>query len=77
MYTRFNFSPDGEYVLVTTIQKPFSYIVPWERFPSKTIIYDRAGNEVKTLLETPLREDMPQGIHGYPKGNAGCQLACR
>ncbi len=71
MYTRFNFSPDGEYVLVTTIQKPFSYIVPWERFPSKTIIYDRAGNEVKKLLEIPLREDMPQGFMATQKGMRG------
>ena len=71
MYTRFNFSPNGEYVLVTTIQKPFSYIVPWGRFPSKTIIYDQAGNEVRTLLETPLREDMPQGFMATQKGMRG------
>ena len=37
MYNKIEFSPDGEYVLVTTIQKPFSYIVPYYRFPSKSV----------------------------------------
>src|SRR5690606_23188340 len=51
MYTRINVSPDGEYVLVTSLQKPFSYLVPYSRFPSKTVVYDKNGNEVKVLQE--------------------------
>lgn len=34
MYRALNFSPDGNYILITTIEKPFSYIVPYYRFPS-------------------------------------------
>ena len=38
MYRSVSFSPDGMYVMVTTIEKPFSYLVPYSRFPSKKII---------------------------------------
>ena len=38
MYRNISFSPNGEFVMVTKIQKPFSYLVPYSRFPSKTII---------------------------------------
>jgi hypothetical protein len=45
MYAGENFSrrklPDD-----STIQKPFSYIVP-QPFPFKTVIYDKDGKEVK------------------------------
>jgi len=40
MYSNESFSPDGNYLMVTTIQKPFSYIVPLNRFPSNSVVYD-------------------------------------
>ncbi|MCE2611499.1 prolyl oligopeptidase family serine peptidase [Flavobacteriaceae bacterium D16] len=61
MYRSVNFSPDGEYVMVVTLDKPFSYLVPYYRFPSKTNVYSKDGTFVKTLLETPLVEDLPKG----------------
>jgi len=61
MYRSVNFSPDGEYVMVVTLDKPFSYLVPYYRFPSKTKVYSKDGTFVKTLLETPLVEDLPKG----------------
>ncbi len=68
MVRSFDFSPDGEYVLLTTIQKPFSYLVTYYRFPSKTTIFDKAGNEVTVLVESPLVEDMPKGRNATVKG---------
>jgi dipeptidyl aminopeptidase/acylaminoacyl peptidase len=68
MFTQFNFSPNGEFVLVSTIQKPFSYLVTLNRFPSKTVIYDKNGKEVKVLLESPLVEDLPKGSNATVKG---------
>jgi dipeptidyl aminopeptidase/acylaminoacyl peptidase len=62
MYRSITFSPDGEYAMVTTIQKPFSYLVPYSRFPSKTVIYTKEGKAVQTVLEVPLIEDLPQGF---------------
>ena len=68
MYKSLSFSPDGEFVMVTTIQKPFSYLVPYYRFPSKTMIYTKKGEPVKTLIEVPLIEDLPKGFMAVRKG---------
>jgi dipeptidyl aminopeptidase/acylaminoacyl peptidase len=68
MTTRINISPDGEYVLVTALEKPFSYLVPYYRFPSKTAVYDKNGNEVKVLLKSPLLEEIPKGFMATQKG---------
>jgi dipeptidyl aminopeptidase/acylaminoacyl peptidase len=68
MFTQTDFSPNGDYVLITTIQKPFSYLVTLNRFPSKTTIFDKNGKEVKVLLESPLIEDLPKGNDATVKG---------
>ncbi|MDG2433243.1 prolyl oligopeptidase family serine peptidase [Flavobacterium sp.] len=62
MYAGENFSPDGNYILISTIQKPFSYIVPLSRFPSKSVVYDQNGTEIKVVNEVALNEIMPKGF---------------
>ncbi len=62
MYGDISFSPDGNYVMAVTIDRPFSYLVPYYRFPSTTTVYDRSGTLVTTLLEVPLIEDLPKGF---------------
>lgn len=62
MYAGEDFSPDGNYLMISTIEKPFSYIVPLNRFPSKTVVYDKEGKMVKTVNEVPLFEIMPKGF---------------
>ncbi|MEM1121771.1 MAG: prolyl oligopeptidase family serine peptidase, partial [Bacteroidota bacterium] len=61
-------SPDGNYFLVSTIERPYSYLVPYTRFPFKTIIYDKAGKEVKAMLEVPLMEELPKGFMAVRTG---------
>lgn len=68
MYNNIMFSPDGEYVMVTTVEKPFSYLVPYRRFPSKTIIYSKDGQKVETVIEVPLIEDLPKGFMAVRQG---------
>lgn len=68
MYQQVNFSPNGEYVLVSTIQKPFSYLVTLNRFPAKTVVYDINGKEIKVLNESPLIDDLPKGSNAVEKG---------
>ncbi len=68
MYGNISFSPDGEYVMVNTIKKPFSYLVPYRRFPSETTIYTKDGVKVQTVLEVPLIEDRPKGFMAVRKG---------
>ncbi|HSL86600.1 MAG TPA: hypothetical protein VK861_06670, partial [Bacteroidales bacterium] len=61
MITGFSPSPDGHYLLVTTIARPFSYVVPYYYFTSVTRILDINGNEVRILYEKPLTENLPRG----------------
>lgn len=68
LYNSISFSPDGEYVMVTTVEKPFSYLVPYRRFPSKTVIYSKDGQKVETVIEVPLIEDLPKGFMAVRKG---------
>ena len=68
MYGSISFSPDGEYVMVTTVKRPFSYLVPYRRFPSETTIYTKDSKKVETVLEVPLIEDLPKGFMAARKG---------
>ena len=68
MYRSISFSPDGNYVMVTTIDRPFSYIVTYRRFPTKTNIYKSNGDFVKTINEVPLTEVLPKGFMSVRKG---------
>ena len=71
MYRSVSFSPDGNYVMITTIERPFSYLVPYSRFPSKTNIYDTDANLISTALQVPLIEDLPKGFMSVRKGKRG------
>ncbi|MCK5401826.1 MAG: S9 family peptidase, partial [Flavobacteriaceae bacterium] len=68
MYRSISFSPDGNYIMVTTIEKPFSYLVTYRRFPSKTNIYDTNAELISTALQVPLIEDLPKGFMSVRKG---------
>ncbi|HLW42392.1 MAG TPA: prolyl oligopeptidase family serine peptidase [Flavobacterium sp.] len=68
LYAGETFSPDGNYLMLTTIEKPFSYLVPLNRFPMKTIVYNTQGAEIKTVNEVPLNEIMPKGFMAVREG---------
>ena len=68
MYSSISFSPDGNYVLVNTVEKPFSYLVPYYRFPSSTTIYSKDSKKVETVSQVPLIEDLPIGFMATREG---------
>ena len=68
MHNGISFSPDGNYVLVTRLGKPFSYLVPYRRFPSSTGVYDKNGNLIQIVSEVPLIEDLPKGFMAVREG---------
>ena len=61
-------SPDGKYLLVETIHKPYSYLVPAYRFPQKIEIWDLYGNVVHEVADLPLAENIPIGFGAVPIG---------
>ncbi|MEM9929665.1 MAG: prolyl oligopeptidase family serine peptidase [Bacteroidota bacterium] len=68
MYSGISFSPDGNYIMVTHLERPFSYLVPYRRFPSVTTIYAKDGKKVNTVNTVPLIEDLPKGFMATRKG---------
>ncbi len=54
-------SPDGEYILMETIHRPFSYLVPVYRFPTRIEIINKNGKHVHTLRDMPLAESIRIG----------------
>ena len=61
-------SPDGEYILAQKIVKPYSYIVPFSRFASEYIIFDKGGKLVSDFYKKPLIEQLPTGFDAVPTG---------
>ena len=68
IYAGIQLSPDGNYVMISTIKKPFSYIVPLSRFPMTAQVFDLQGNLVKTVNDVPLNEIMPKGFSSVRTG---------
>lgn len=67
----FSLSPDRNYLLMRTIRKPFSYLVPAGGFPSTVAITDVTGKVVKVLAELPSAETTPSGYdntQNVPRG---------
>jgi len=61
MYSSLSPSPDKAYILVQTIQRPYSYLVPLSRFAATIEVWNINGNVVKTLANNPLEETLPIG----------------
>jgi len=61
-------SPDGKYLLVETIHRPYSYLVPAYRFPQKIEIWDLQGNIVHEVADLPLAEEIPIGFGAVRTG---------
>ena len=55
-------SPDKKYLLLRTIHKPFSYLVPAEGFNASVSISDITGKPVRIITELPSTEGSPRGF---------------
>lgn len=54
-------SPDGKFILTQTVHRPFSYLVPIYRFPTRIEVRDWTGSLVKEVTDLPLMEEVPTG----------------
>lgn len=61
IYRNVSYSPDGQYLLVQQVQKPYSYLVTVQSFPYTNVIWDSNGKVVKDLGLTPSAENQPIG----------------
>ena len=68
MYTNISVSPDGNYVMITKINKPFSYLVTYRRFPTSVDIYSSDARLISNLIDLPLIEELPKGFMSVRTG---------
>lgn len=68
MFTRISPSPDGKLLFVETMHRPYSYLVPYYRFPKRIEIWDMKGNRVHVVADLPLAEEVPQGFGSTTTG---------
>jgi dipeptidyl aminopeptidase/acylaminoacyl peptidase len=68
MIKSMDISPDGSYLIVDLIKKPFSYLVPASRFPYDVEIWDQSGEKLKTIAQIPLDENRPTGFDAMVTG---------
>jgi dipeptidyl aminopeptidase/acylaminoacyl peptidase len=59
-------SPNGEYILVRRIKRPFSRLVPSSRFPQDVEVWSRTGQKVRTVADVPMGDAIP--INGVMTG---------
>ncbi len=72
-------APDGQHLLVTRLNKPYSYLNTYERFPHTIEVWQLAGRgkaalarpAVTTLADIPLADRVPiAGVRTGPRGHA-------
>jgi dipeptidyl aminopeptidase/acylaminoacyl peptidase len=59
IHTRATPSPDGRYLLVETVQRPYSYQVPMDVFPSRTEVWDLSGKVLREIRNSRVAEEAP------------------
>ncbi len=59
-------SPDGRYLLVHRLLRPFSFRVPWFWFARRVEVWDAGGSPLTIVADLPVSEEIPR--QGVPTG---------
>ena len=62
MIKDYDLSPNQDYLLIKKIKKPFSYLVPYYRFPYIVKTIDLNNKQEKTIADIPIDEVRPIGF---------------
>jgi dipeptidyl aminopeptidase/acylaminoacyl peptidase len=68
IYAGASFSPDGRFILVQQVKRPYSYVVPMGRFPRHVAVWDRGGRPVQTIADLPLQDAIPPDFDAVATG---------
>ena len=66
IYTTASFSPDGKYIHIERLVKPWSHEVAYWRFATEIEIWNDKGEFVSNIVSIPLADNIP--VHGVPTG---------
>lgn len=64
----FSASPDGNYILLAYLKKPYSYTVPYSRFAFEVAIYNIKGQKIRPLADIPVSDNIPKGFGAVRNG---------
>ena len=64
-------SPDADYFRVTTMQKPFSYVVPSSNFATVEEVWDASGKVLAQIVKRPVRLGNDTTGGGFGRGGGG------
>lgn len=73
IYTSLDPSPDEKYIMIYSMHRPYSYIVPCGRFPRKVDLWTADGNFVREICDLPLAEDIPITHNSVRRGKRSIQ----
>ncbi len=61
-------APDGRHVLVARVQRPFSFLLPWYRFPQRVEVIDLEDGSATRVADVPLGDGIPiEGVRTGPR----------
>ncbi|MDP2091965.1 MAG: S9 family peptidase, partial [Pseudohongiella sp.] len=61
-------SPDGNYLLISRLEKPYSYTVPASRFPTVTEVWNLQGQLIAEIESLPLLDNIPIAFNSSYEG---------
>jgi dipeptidyl aminopeptidase/acylaminoacyl peptidase len=68
IFTASSSSPDGRFVLTERLHRPYTYLFPFDRFPTTIAVLDLKGNLVSTVVDRPLQDRVPvSGVFAGPR----------
>jgi dipeptidyl aminopeptidase/acylaminoacyl peptidase len=68
LYQRLTDSPDGEYLLVHRLRRPFSFRVPYQYFARNVEVWSADGDLQRVVAELPVSDEIPrQGVPAGPR----------
>ncbi|MGE0528844.1 MAG: prolyl oligopeptidase family serine peptidase [Bdellovibrionales bacterium] len=68
IYRELGPSPDGTFLLISRIQRPYSYLLPAAYFPKEVEIWNLQGKKIHTLASLPLADQIPiEGVRTGPR----------
>src|SRR5262245_11493054 len=69
IYSRVEPAPDGKHMLVEQLERPYSYLRPYNRFPKIVEVWDTSGKLVEQIAKIPLADRVPiRGVEPGPRG---------
>lgn len=68
LWESFSVSPDGRYLLTERLQRPYSYLLPANYFPTQIAVSTIQGNLVRVIADRALADDLPVAFDARVRG---------